>query len=91
MASVTITYMKEGTKPPLYLAGSFSSWEAQEMEHEIPDGQEEIRFHKTIQGEEGAEFQYKFRIGQGDWWVLDETAPVGKCDRRVVNKPKQAN
>lgn len=76
MAPVTVSYMKAGTKPPIYLAGSFSDWEVQEMEYEIPEGQEELRFYKTIQAEEGKEFQYKFRIGEGDWWVLDEEAPV---------------
>lgn len=93
MAPVTITYMKEGTKPPIYLAGSFSGWEAQEMEYEIPQGQEEIRFYKKVEGQEGEKYQYKFRIGPGDWWALDESAPVGKYDRRVnrLKKSKRSS
>lgn len=79
MASVTLTYMKAGTKPPLFLAGSFSAWKPEEMQYEIAEGQEgEYRFHKIIEAEEGKEFQYKFRIGPGDWWVCDENAPKGK-------------
>lgn len=82
MASVTtIKYFKEGTSPPIFLAGSFSDWEPQEMEHEEKDG--EHFFYKNIKVDEGKEVQYKFRIGHGDWWVLDETAPVGKLLRQT--------
>ena len=27
---------------------------------------------------EKGEYQYKFRLGPGDWWVLDETKPTGR-------------
>lgn len=85
MAPATVSYMKEGTKPPVFLAGDFSAWQCMEMEHEVGEGQEEYRFYKTIEAEESKELQYKFRIGHGDWWVLDETAPVGRFSRTTTN------
>lgn len=78
MASATVTYKKEGTRPPVFLAGDFSGWECMEMDYEAEEGQEEYRFYKRIEAEEGKECQYKFRIGEGDWWVLDETSPIGR-------------
>ena len=74
----TITYVNPGTQPPLYLAGSFSDpqWELQEMDFTQKDDGD-YQFYKEIVAESGREYQYKFRIGPGDWWVLDESAPVG--------------
>jgi hypothetical protein len=75
---VTITYAHPGTHPPIYLAGSFSdpAWQPQEM-HVTKDERGEHYFSKDIKLQPGKAYQYKFRIGEGDWWVLDETAPVG--------------
>lgn len=74
---MTVTYAKPGTQPPVYLAGSFSEpeWHPEEMEF-TTEGTEH-QFHKKILAEEGGSFQYKFRIGNGDWWVLNEEAPTG--------------
>ncbi|KAA8563961.1 hypothetical protein EYC84_011964 [Monilinia fructicola] len=33
-------------------------------------------FSKAVEVEEGKEYQYKFRIGDGDWWMSDEDAPI---------------
>jgi hypothetical protein len=75
---VTITYRKEGTQPPIYLAGSFSEppWQPDEMTYTIEENGEHT-FRKDFKVEPNAEIQYKFRIGPGDWWVLDEDAPIG--------------
>ncbi|RFU29690.1 hypothetical protein B7463_g6630, partial [Scytalidium lignicola] len=81
MASKTmsklIKYSKAGTKPPIYLAGSFSTppWEVQEMVATQCENSE-YKFTKEVQVEEGKDYQYKFRLGDGDWWVLDEDAPT---------------
>lgn len=82
MASATLlTYMKAGTKPPLFVAGSFSAWKPEEMQYEIAEGQEEegqeqeYRFYRKIEAEEGKEFQYKFTTGPGDCWWCDENKP----------------
>jgi len=76
--SVTVKYSKPGTKPPVYLAGSFSdpAWEPQEMHHTI-DENGEYEYHKEVEVEESKEYQYKFRIGDGDWWVVNEDSPTG--------------
>jgi hypothetical protein len=76
--SVTITYTHPGTQPPIYLAGSFSEppWYPQEMDF-TTEQDNKHRFYKEVVVDEGARFQYKFRIGSGDWWVLDENASTG--------------
>lgn len=40
---------------------------------ELPSGERE--FVKTFHAGEG-EYQYKFRLGPGDWWVCDEDKPT---------------
>ena len=46
------------------------------MKHkEKDDG--ELNFEHEFEADPG-EYQYKFRLGPGDWWVLDETKPTGK-------------
>lgn len=46
------------------------------------DGQ--YRFYKDVDVPEGR-WQYKFRIGHGDWWVLDEQAETDTDDAGNVN------
>lgn len=76
--SVVITYSKPGTAPPIYLAGSFpeSGWQPREMEYKNVSNDHYV-FSKAVEVEEGKEYQYKFRIGDGDWWMSDEDAPIG--------------
>lgn len=80
---MTVRYSKPGTLPPIYLAGSFSepAWQPQEMEY-TAHGDNEYEYHKDVQLEEGVEYQYKFRIGEGDWWILNEDAPTGTCSEQ---------
>lgn len=40
----------------------------------------ELLFYKEFDDVEEGEYQYKFRLGQGDWWVLDETAETATDD-----------
>ncbi|KUJ19516.1 uncharacterized protein LY89DRAFT_731911 [Mollisia scopiformis] len=75
--TVTVKYSKPGTQPPIYLAGSFSDpeWQPQEMQF-TTDENNEHEFHKKVDIEEGKEYQYKFRLGPGDWWTLNEDSPT---------------
>jgi len=77
LVPATITYQKPGTKPPLYVAGTFSdpAWQLEEMEY-IVDADGEHLFKKEVQGEPGSKIHYKFRIGDGDWWVLNDGTPT---------------
>jgi hypothetical protein len=77
---VTVTYTHPGAQPPVYLAGSFTDWQPLEMDTEEVNG--EYHFHKQVSVEEGHQFQYKFRLGPGDWWVLNESSPIGMYDLR---------
>ncbi|KAI1762512.1 hypothetical protein GGR53DRAFT_468258 [Hypoxylon sp. FL1150] len=72
---ITFTYQKNGTYPPIYVAGSFSDppWQPQEMDVSIDQHGGHL-FTKTVMVKGGSEIQYKFRIGLGDWWALDDNA-----------------
>ncbi|KAI1078448.1 hypothetical protein F5B20DRAFT_582366 [Whalleya microplaca] len=72
---ITFTYQKSGTKPPIYVAGTFSdpAWKPQEMDVSVDQHGEHV-FTKEVMVDDGSEIQYKFRIGPGDWWALDENA-----------------
>lgn len=78
ITKATITYAHPDTQPPVYLAGAFSSpqWQPQEMQY-TTDEHNQHQFFKEIEVEQGEKYEYKFRLGPGDWWVLDEEAEVG--------------
>ncbi|KAH9210779.1 hypothetical protein DL95DRAFT_196144 [Leptodontidium sp. 2 PMI_412] len=104
--SVSVKYSKPGTQPPIYLAGSFSdpAWQPQEMQY-TTDASNEHEFFKEVYVEQGKEYQYKFRIGPGDWWILNEDSPTGTddagnrnnvltvpvTDDTIVSKPTKEN
>ncbi|KAI5855575.1 hypothetical protein GGS23DRAFT_589438 [Durotheca rogersii] len=73
--AVTFTYQKKDVNPPIYVAGSFSDppWHPHEMDFTV-DQHGEHFFTKQVMVENGAEIQYKFRIGPTDWWVINEVA-----------------
>lgn len=74
--TVTVRYSKPGTQPPIYLAGSFSAWQPEEMQY-TTDANNEHEFYKEVEVEPGKEYQYKFRLGHvGDWWILNEDSPT---------------
>lgn len=57
---------------------------------DMEDG--ELEFKHEFEAEPG-EYQYKFRLGPGDWWVLDETKPTvddgtGIRNNLLVVEPK---
>ncbi|KAK0869172.1 hypothetical protein LTS02_003179 [Friedmanniomyces endolithicus] len=91
----TVKYASKGLQPPVYIFTSLSDpqWEAVEMDHEIlADG--ENGFSKTFMADEG-EYQYKFRLGPGEWWALDDTKPTlddgaGNKNNVMVVKPVAA-
>lgn len=81
MVLIEIHLSHKELSPPIYLAGTFSEWQPTiEMEHSVlHDGvQMHYDFRKVLDLSPG-EHQYKFRLGNGDWWITDEkTATV--CD-----------
>ncbi|KAK8050561.1 hypothetical protein PG994_012291 [Apiospora phragmitis] len=72
---VTITYSKPGTSPPVFISGTFSDppWQPKEMSSVVDNDGNHI-FQLKTSAPEGSKVEYKFRLGPGDWWVLDETA-----------------
>ncbi|KAF2481617.1 hypothetical protein BDY17DRAFT_311289 [Neohortaea acidophila] len=90
--NVTVEYSAPGLQPPVYICTSLSEppWEAIEMHRDLapapcPPASTKSDpaytsgggyvFSKTFCVEEG-EYQYKFRLGEGDWWVCDEGRPM---------------
>jgi len=85
---VRLSYSSQGLQPPVFVITSLSEpqWEAVEMQYtKSEDGQ--YHFWKEFDAEEG-EHQYKYRLGPGEWWALDENKPTGKsaCAVRSENQ-----
>lgn len=86
---VSINFASPGLQPPVYIFTSLSDpqWTATEMfPAKQVDG--EFTFVRNFDAEEG-EYQYKFRLGPGDWWVCDEKREVvddgvGNRNNRIV-------
>ncbi|KEF59960.1 uncharacterized protein A1O9_04808 [Exophiala aquamarina CBS 119918] len=86
MVSTTITFSKADVQPPVFVAGSFTKWSPLEMQvkrSETP-GPVENQFSFEIDLQPG-EYQYKFRLGPGDWWVLDDASPSADDGSGNVN------
>ncbi|MCJ1478126.1 hypothetical protein MMC13_006802 [Lambiella insularis] len=79
---VEITFRSPGAQPPVYVTGAFTTppWHPIEMEYHSTQGDRpnEYLFLKYFQVAEG-NWQYKFRLGSGDWWVCDESTEI-VCD-----------
>ncbi len=82
---VNITFDSPGACPPVYVAGSFTvpEWQPQELNCSINESDEDkvaehpsYTFSRTFDVPVGT-FQYKFRLGHGDWWVCDGNEVVG--------------
>ena len=71
-----IDYSKPDTVPPVYVAGSFTSWQPVELTLTSEKPEEPHYVHEFSNVEEG-EHQYKFRLGPGDWWTTDERVKSG--------------
>lgn len=73
---VIIEYSSPGLQPPVYIFTSLSDpqWDGIEMQSKN-EGVGEYVFSAAFDVEEG-EYQYKFRLGPGDWWVCDEDKPT---------------
>ena len=75
---VTITNRAPGLQPPVYVAGSFSKpeWVPEPMEY-VADEDGVYTFTKKLEVAPESKVVYKFRVGEGDWWLLNENAPTG--------------
>jgi hypothetical protein len=86
-----IHYSHPGLQPPVFIAGSMCEprWEPIEMVHKEKEGGE-LHFVHEFTAEPG-QYQYKFRLGPGDWWVLDESKPTGRQKAHVEFDRRNAN
>ncbi len=83
--NVTITLDRPDLQPPVYVASSMSSipWEPHEMsfthnESPNPSDPPQLHFFKEFKDVEEGQYQYKFRLGPGDWWILDDKSQTGQ-------------
>ncbi|KAK8214679.1 hypothetical protein IWZ01DRAFT_246563 [Phyllosticta capitalensis] len=93
---VTITFFHPNTNPPVYVATSLTNppWQVVEMDvkqERTPSG--DLVFEKKFDAVEAGEYQYKFRLGPGDWWVCDDNAPTvsdgfGNSNNLLIVEPK---
>ncbi|OAL40256.1 hypothetical protein AYO20_00676 [Fonsecaea nubica] len=86
MVSTTITFKQDNLQPPVYVAGAFTGWSPIEMSFETTesDGSPQNVFSYKADLEPG-DYQYKFKLGPGDWWVLDESSPTANDAQGNVN------
>lgn len=80
---VSITFQTRDIQPPLFVAGTFSDpqWVPHEMECAAGSDGENI-FTQKLEVEPESKLQYKFRVGHGDWWLLNEDSPTGMSRKR---------
>lgn len=71
---VEIKYDRTGTTPPIFIAGTFTDWHPVELEPQQKDA--DYIFSRRFSVKPGT-YQYKFRLGHGDWWVCDEAKQTG--------------
>lgn len=83
---IKITFDSPGACPPVYVAGSFTvrEWHPQELNYSVNERkdnktseQPSYTFFRTFDVPVGT-FQYKFRLGIGDWWVCDSNGEIGR-------------
>ncbi|KAI0999058.1 hypothetical protein K3495_g9136 [Podosphaera aphanis] len=78
MGIYRIEYSHPETKPPVFIAGTFadSEWQPIEMNAVKEETSDEYKYDIRLKLRTGEDHQYKFRIGEGQWWVLNEDEPT---------------
>ncbi|KAM0346874.1 hypothetical protein ACHAPU_005214 [Fusarium lateritium] len=87
----TVTYKKDGTSAPVFIAGSFSDppWQLQEMICATGQDGEHI-FQSKVMLEPEQDYQFKLRLGHDNWWVLAEDYPTATDDSGNENNVLRA-
>ncbi|EPQ64415.1 Bgt-5059 [Blumeria graminis f. sp. tritici] len=73
-----IEFIHEGVQPPVYIAGTFANppWQPLEMDVVKQELSGEYKFSITLNIPKGLDHQYKFRVGEGNLWLLNEDEPI---------------
>lgn len=73
-----ISFSPKGAKPPIFIAGTFTNppWQQLEMQSIELETPGEYRHEIRLNIPKGQDYQYKFRLGKGDWWDLNEEEPT---------------
>lgn len=51
----------------------------------------DLVFTRTFDAIEEGVYEYKFRLGVGDWWVTDETSEISECYVLLPSRSHEAN
>ncbi|CCU81658.1 hypothetical protein/PT repeat family protein [Blumeria hordei DH14] len=73
-----IEFIHKGVQPPVYIAGTFANppWQPLEMDVVRQELSGEYKFSITLNIPKGLDHQYKFRVGEGNLWLLNEDEPI---------------
>lgn len=55
------------------------------MQYASMENSSELEFYREFYDIEEGDYHYKFRLGYGEWWVLNESAPKGTVQMAAVN------
>jgi len=79
MVTTKITFEDHTIQPPVFVAGTFTKWEPVLLASSTDGAQNGSKFYheKTFDLSPG-QHQFKFLLGDGQWWVCDETKPTGR-------------
>ncbi|PHH90877.1 hypothetical protein CDD83_2382 [Cordyceps sp. RAO-2017] len=82
LVTVTVSFRRPGTQPPLFLVGTFSdpAWLPREMQYRTDDTGDKC-FTTQISVQPGQDYRYKFRLGHGGDWLLDQQASIDIDDQ----------
>ena len=88
MVSTKIQLSRYGLLPPIFIAGSFNGWQPTielEMERVAYEGETRDVFYTVVDLLPGV-YEYKFRLGHGDWWITDDVTEKGMSTRNELRR-----
>ncbi|KAK5990224.1 hypothetical protein PT974_08490 [Cladobotryum mycophilum] len=77
----TIIYRNSEAQSPVFLAGTFTNpeWLLQEMEPSLDDHGQHV-FKATVFVEPEKDYQFRFKMGHQEAWIIDESKPITEDD-----------
>ncbi|POS85825.1 hypothetical protein EPUL_003365 [Erysiphe pulchra] len=82
-----IRYSSKDAKSPVYIAGTFTNppWQLLKMKSLEPETSIESKFEIRLDLAKGQDYEYKFRVGRDEHWILNEEEPIVKDEAGNLN------
>ncbi|RKF57036.1 putative pt repeat family protein [Erysiphe neolycopersici] len=82
-----IRYSSKEAKSPVYIAGTFTNppWQLIEMDSLGLETSDESKFEIRLDLAKGQDYEYKFRIGRDDHWILNDEEPIVQDEAGNLN------